>query len=42
MIKYLIENYDFKKLNSNSITILLKAHKYQFKVRFTCKHEHNT
>lgn len=30
------------KIKQNSITALFKAHKYQFKLGFTCKHEHNT
>ena len=40
MKKCLIENYG--KINSNSIAVLLKAHKYQTKLGFTYKHEHNT
>lgn len=39
MKKCLIENDG--KINSNSIAVLLKAHKYQTKSEFTCKHEHN-
>lgn len=40
MKKCLIENNG--KINSNSIAVLLKAHKYQTKSGYTYKHEHNT
>lgn len=40
MQKQLTENYD-KKFNSNSIIVLLKAHKYQCMLKFICKHERN-
>lgn len=40
MRKYFIENYDFKKLNSNLIVVLFKVYKYQLKLRFICKYEY--
>ena len=39
MRKYLTENCDLKELNSNSITVLLKAYKYQFKITVFCNYQ---